>query len=260
MPDPLPKFDAQSVRDSWDAAADAYADAQDTGLDYYRLDFFGPYQVDLCGDVAGLDALDIGCGTGYLARELARRGASVTGVDISPRMIEHARRAEEADPRGIRYVVDDAANVGDLFEAESFDLATSCLSLQDMPRIPEVLEAVRGTLRPGGRMVASVAHPFTDTPFRAWEKDDSGRKRWLCIDRYFERGPVSYEWDRWSYPFATTAYHATLTDWFGWVLDAGFTVEGLHEPSPDQRALELHPDLEDAARVPYYLMLELRCR
>lgn len=259
MSDQSRRFDVESVRESWDAAADAYADGQATGRDHYRYAFFGPYQVELCGDVTGLDVLDIGCGAGYFARELARRGATVTGIDISRRMVEYARNAEEAEPLGIRYVVDDAADLGNHFDSACFDLATSCLSLQDMPGIPRVLEAVRETLRPDGRMVASVAHPCTDAPFRRWAKDDSGRKLWLCVDRYFERGPVTYEWKDWAYPFTTSAYHATLEDWFRWVSESGFRVEALHEPRPSEEALAAHPDLEDAARVPYYLMLELRC-
>ena len=258
MPDHLEGFDAGSVLAAWDQAADAYAEAQSTGLDYYRLDFFGPAQLALCGEVAGTDVLDLGCGNGYFSRELARRGAHVTGIDISPRMIEHAKRMEEAEALGIAYVADDAANLSAHFDAGSFDLATACLSLQDMPQIPDVLRAVWRVLRPGGRMVASVAHPCTDMPFREWAKEPSGRKRWLCVDRYFERGPVRYEWSRWAYPFSTTAYHATLADWFRWVVEAGFVLEGLHEPSPSAEALERHPDLEDASRVPYYLMLDLR--
>jgi len=257
LSDHLGGFDPESVRAAWDAAADAYADAQSSGLDYYRLDFFGPFQAALCGEVAGLDVLDVGCGTGYFARELARRGASVTGIDIAPRMIDHARDAEKTEPLGITYVVDDATNLNAHFGPESFDLATACLSLQDMPRIPDVLRAAWTVLRSGGRMVASVAHPCTDTPFREWARDASGRKRWLCVDRYFERGPARYEWSRWSYSFATSAYHATLADWFGWILATGFSVEGVHEPSPTVEALARHPDLEDAARVPYYLMFDL---
>ena len=258
MSDHLERFDAGAVRAAWDEAADAYAEAQSTGLDHYRLDFFGPAQLALCGEVTGADVLDLGCGTGYFARELAQRGARVTGIDISPRMIDHAKRVEEIEALGIAYVVDDAANLGRHFEPSSFDLATACLSLQDMPMIPDVLRAVWTVLRPGGRMVASVAHPCTDMPFREWAKDPSGRKRWLCVDRYFERGPVRYEWNRWAYPFSTTAYHATLADWFGWVVEAGFVLEGLSEPSPSEEALERHPDLEDASRVPYYMMLDMR--
>ena len=44
------------------------------------------------GDVSGLAVLDAGCGTGYLCNKLAQKGARVTGVDFSPRMIEVAKR------------------------------------------------------------------------------------------------------------------------------------------------------------------------
>ena len=40
----------------------------------------------------GLDALDVGCGTGFITFELATRGHRVTGVDFAPRMIIEARR------------------------------------------------------------------------------------------------------------------------------------------------------------------------
>ena len=51
MPERSERFDAGSVRDQWDTAADAYAEGQATGRDYYRLEFFGPAQVALIGDI-----------------------------------------------------------------------------------------------------------------------------------------------------------------------------------------------------------------
>src|SRR5437667_10148856 len=104
MPERAEKFDAGSVRDDWDIAADAYAEGQATGRDYYRLEFFGPAQVALCGEVHGVRLLDVGCGTGYFAREMACRGAIVTAVDLSPRMLAHARNSESTAPLGIRYL------------------------------------------------------------------------------------------------------------------------------------------------------------
>ena len=178
------------MRELWDTAAGAYAEGQASGRDYYRLEFFGPAHIALCGDVQGLRILDVGCGTGYFAREMARRGARVTGVDISPRMLEHAVHAGSQDPLGIRYLVHDAANLLDRFAPGSFDMAASCLALQDMPEIPDVLQALHAVLVPGGRLVASIAHPCTDTPFREWAREASGRQKWLCIDRYFERGSL----------------------------------------------------------------------
>lgn len=258
MPRPAPRFDADSVREAWDRASDAWAQGQASGRDFYRYEFFGPAHVALCGEVRGLRVLDVGCGSGYLSRELARRGASVVGVDISPRMIAHAMRLEADASEGIEYRVLDASALPADFDAGSFDMATSCLALQDMPDVPRVLGGVRTLLRPGGRFVASITHPCTDTQLRRWELDADGAKRWLCIDRYFDRGPLQYEWSGWGDEFTTEAIHAPLEDWVRWILESGFRLGGLQEPCPTEQAVRSRPELEDAARVPYYLLFDLQ--
>ena len=121
MPDAPLRFDPDSVRAAWDQAADAYTAGQASGRDYYRYEFFGPAQVAMCGDVRGLRLLDVGCGSGYIAREMTRRGARVTAIDIAPRMIAHARRLESESPLGIEYQVVDAAELGTSFSTESLD-------------------------------------------------------------------------------------------------------------------------------------------
>jgi SAM-dependent methyltransferase len=257
MPEYIPPFDADSARAAWDLAADVYVANQDSGGDVYRQEFFGPQQVAVCGDVSGRRLLDVGCGSGYFAREMARGGARVTGIDISGRMIEHARRHEADEPLGIDYVVGDAGALGATFAPGSFDVVTSCMAIQDMPDIPGVLRGVREVLRPGGRFIPSITHPCSDTPFREWERDAEGGKRWLCIDRYFERGKLEYRWPAPGEEFTTPAVHATLEDWFGWILGAGFELRALLEPRPTDEAIRVHPRLRDAARIPYYLILDL---
>lgn len=257
MSDRPPAFDPDRVRQDWDRAAAPYAAGQASGLDHYRYDFFGPAQLAICGDVRGAKLLDVGCGSGYFAREMATRGARVTASDISPRMIELARQRESESPLGIEYQVADAADLADVLPAGSFDMATSCVALQDMPRVGRALAAVRHVLAPNGRFVASITHPCTDTPFRQWEREPSGRKRWLCIDQYFDRKVLETTWLRWPEEFTTAAFHAPLEDWFAWILEAGFRVAGFHEPRPTEDALRRHPDLEDATRVPYYVVFDL---
>src|SRR6266478_1785849 len=120
MPKRAASFDVDSVRASWDNAADVYTEGQASGRDYYRYEFFGPAQLALCGDVREMRVLDVGCGNGYFTREVARRGARVTGIDISPRMIEHAKRHESTAPLGVEYHVLDAAALPAGFVPQSF--------------------------------------------------------------------------------------------------------------------------------------------
>jgi hypothetical protein len=136
-------------------------------------------------------------------------------------------------------------------------MATSCVALQDMPDVPAVLRGVHAVLRPGARFVASITHPCTDTPVREWQRDESGRKRCLCTDRYFERGTIDYTWLRWSYRFTTTALHVPLEDWFDWIFAAGFQLRAFREPRPTDEALRARPELEDATKVPYYVIFDL---
>src|SRR5206468_9114640 len=69
---------------------------------------------------AGQRALDLGTGTGSLARGLARRGCVVTGVDRSAALMEEARRLDAAEGISIRYVTGVAEDTG--FPAQNFDV------------------------------------------------------------------------------------------------------------------------------------------
>src|SRR4029453_2132073 len=116
----------------YDRYADEYAAYVATReQDGPEHDQFGilPHMLGLLGDVAGQDVLDAGCGEGFLARILAGRGARVTGVDLSPRLIDAARRK---DPDGqIAYRVADLSRpLPELYG--QFDLVGSYLALNDV--------------------------------------------------------------------------------------------------------------------------------
>lgn len=91
----------------------------------------------------------MGCDEGYFAREMAHRGARVIGIDISPRMVENAQQQEAMTPLGIEYRIADTAALDTLIGKGSFDAATSCVALQDMPEVAQVLRAVhaRGSVQ-----------------------------------------------------------------------------------------------------------------
>jgi SAM-dependent methyltransferase len=150
--------------------------------------------------------------------------------------------------------------VAERFAAGSFDRVTGCMSFMDMPRPDRVLSATRALLRPGGRVVFSVPQPVTDTPVREWVRGDDGGKRALAIDGYFAAPASMMAWDmaRIPRPFHTVQYRHTLEGWSRLVEDAGLYIARLREPCPDAAAIAKYPALAPAARVPYFLIFDLR--
>lgn len=151
---------------------------QDTINDYWteRAPSYDAYQQrperrDLDVDVWGrawsgalppapLDVLDVGTGSGHVARLLSSLGHRVTGIDLSPGMLEIATRHAATDPTPPRFLVGDA--VAPDLPAGSFDAVVGRYVMWTL-REPEV--AVRswlGLLRPGGVVVMADSTWFTD--------------------------------------------------------------------------------------------------
>jgi ubiquinone/menaquinone biosynthesis C-methylase UbiE len=109
----------------------------------------------------GCRVLDVGCGVGRWSRLLAARGALVTGVDLSPTMIEEAqRRAAEAGVAGrCTFHVQD---LSDLDIQGQFDRVLAVTVLQhilDPVGLHAAIAAMSRRLAPGGRMVVLEAAP-----------------------------------------------------------------------------------------------------
>jgi SAM-dependent methyltransferase len=101
-----------------------------------------------CGSV---DALDAGCGTGFLCFELAARGHRVTGVDFAPAMLAEARRKAAERAVSVRFEEADAEQLP--FPGASFDLAISRHVLWTLPHPEPAIDEWIRVLRPGGRLV-----------------------------------------------------------------------------------------------------------
>jgi ubiquinone/menaquinone biosynthesis C-methylase UbiE len=115
----------------------------------------------------GLDAVDLGCGTGFLSFELAARGHRVTGVDFAPAMLAEARRKAMERGVALRFEEGDAEQLR--FAPGSFDLAISRHLLWTLPNPEAAIDEWIRILRPGGRLVvvdgqfdASAAPPATE--------------------------------------------------------------------------------------------------
>lgn len=107
--------------------------------------------LDLIGPVAGMHILDVGCGDGVLAAELARRGAVVTGIDSSSRMIAAARRRAREHGVDVTFYVATAQELP--FAPDAFDTVVAVTALCFVADAAPVLGEMTRVLRPGGRVV-----------------------------------------------------------------------------------------------------------
>ncbi len=220
---------AESVsanRHWWDAAAPAYL--AEHGADLGDVDFLWcpeglrESEAHLLGDVAGRRVLEVGCGSAPCARWLRRAGADVVALDLSAGMLARAAELNRATDVDVPLV---QADVGALpLAPASVDLA--CSAFGGLPFVADVegaLGEVARVLRPGGRFVASVNHPFR------WPLPDSPDPQDLrVVSSYFDRTPYVETDDEGGTVYVE--HHRTVGDWVRAVVGAGLVLEDLVEP------------------------------
>lgn len=250
----------------WNENADAWTELARAGYDVYRDHLNTPAFLAMLPNVSGLRGLDIGCGEGHNTRLLAQRGAQMTGIDIAPRFVTHARDAEVREPLGISYEV--ASGIELPFGDATFDFATAFMSLMDMAEADRAIREAFRVVKPSGFLQFSISHPCTDTSHRRNLRDANGRTYALELGGYFHGtdGDVT-EWlfgaapsdlKRRFKPFRTPRFHRPLGDWLNAIMSAGFVIERVEEPQADDETVRRCYDMQDTQIMPYFL--HIRCR
>jgi SAM-dependent methyltransferase len=244
MPLEIPESE---VAAQWDRNADVWADQVRNRWDIFREHWNNPAFLEFAGDLSGKTVLDAGCGEGHNTRIFARRGARMTGVDLSAKMVEFAREEELREPLGIRYELASFGNMPTL-AAESFDAVISTMALMDGPDFPSAMREIARLLRPGGTLAYSILHPCFATKGMGWISDASGRAIKFTVADYFN----DEAWiERWKFAYApnasqveefnTTRFDRTLADYINPTVAAGLRLEEIREPRAPQAACALNP-------------------
>ncbi len=213
-------------RRDWDRTADEYQAEhgeflRDVGF-VWSPEGLDEAEVGLLGEVRGRRVLEVGCGAAQCARWLASQDASVVGLDLSFRQLQHSRRIDEATGIAVPTVCATATAVP--LADDSFDLACSAFgALPFVSDIDVVMREVARVLRPRGRWVFATTHPLR------WVFPDDPTPAGMSVVRsYFDRTPYVEEDDA-GYP-AYVEHHHTIGDWVRAVVDAGFAVVDVVEP------------------------------
>jgi len=259
-------MDCHKVGEMWNANAEAWTQLARAGYDTSRDFVNTPAFLGMLPEVRNLCGVDIGCGEGHNTRLLAQHGARMTAFDVAETFLHHARATETETPLGIEYQLASAHAMP--FADASFDFATSFMCLMDMPEPERAIREAFRVLKPGGFFQFSITHPCFQTPLWRWVYDDQGQRLGVVCGQYFDH--VDGRIDEWifgaapeelkrKYPkFRIPRFDRTLSEWVNTLLDTGFAIERMAEPTVDDAILRQHPNLADHRTVGYFLIL--RCR
>lgn len=244
----------------WENISDWWDKKQGDVGDLWHRNLILPALISVIGNCRDKDVLDLGCGNGYISRMLARKGARVTAIDSSPRMIRNAKSHDPDDSLKIAHLLSDATRLK--FGDETYDLVFANMSLMDMKNCEDAIPEVARVLRYNGRFVASIPHPCFDT---------GSNSRWIAEKELYQKAKVYRKVRAYRNPFSekvpwwvsvnetkyTWFFHRPL-NWYAKMLwSSGLAITALEEPAPTQAFFREERKKEGDLDAPGFLELPL---
>ena len=215
----------------WDGRSADYQAANARQLDRWDRLGWGCWdrpedEINALGDVAGLQALEYGCGACQFGIKVAMRGAHVTGLDFSMAQLRHGHT--KMDETGVRFPIVQADGERIPFRDASFDLAFCDHGVMGFADPYRTVPEVARVLRPGGLFVFNGATPWI---WVAWGEEDLPPTREMRLD-YFGLQRADNDDPDWK----TTEFQLTYGDWIRLFLANGLAVKDLIELRPPANA------------------------
>jgi SAM-dependent methyltransferase len=234
------------MQSDWERCAQAWIASVGERGDWSREHVVDPVMLSRIAGRGFVNALDVGCGEGRFCRIMRAAGILPVGLDPTPPLLEEARRR---DPLG-DYRLGHAEKLE--FEAESFDLVVSYLTLIDIGDFRRAIGEMGRVLRPGGTLLIANLTSFTSAcAAQGWIRDDKGRPLHYPLDRYLEEFPYTAEWSG----MRVTNWHRPLGAYIAAFLELGLQLAFFAEPEP---ASAEKSDQETYRRAPWFVVMEWR--
>jgi len=242
---------------SWDKVAGWY-DKHVSEVSDYHKEVIIPQVMSMLDPKSGEKMLDVGCGQGILCRKLAEKGAVVTGIDASKKLISLARN-KSGSGRNISYKIADATRM-ECVESDSFNAAVSILAIQNMDPLDAVAKETARVVKKHGRLVWVLNHPCFRIPRQSgWGHDEKRKIQYRRIDRYISPLKIPIQMHPGMAPDVYTwTFHRSLTEYFRELFNNGFVVNKLEEWVSHRKSLPgKTAKMEDRAReeIPMFLAI-----
>lgn len=242
--------------------------------DEYQKELILPNLLRLVSPKKGDVILDLGCGPGLFAHEFSKKGARMTGVDISPELVTAAKKNSPAS----QFFAASADNLSFL-KGEGFNKIVLILAIQNINNVHQVFKECRRLLTSDGKLYLVMNHPAFRIPQQSnWDYDPSTRtssepqsnssgqagKMYRRVDKYMSEEKIKILMNpsakfRQTTEQYTISFHRPLQFYFKLLNNNGFGVTRLEEwisnkkSEPGPRA-----EAENIARkeIPLFLFLE----
>lgn len=211
--------------DAYEKMAERYAAMVDTKD--YNAYYERPATLSLLPDVSGKNILDAGCGSGSYSSWLIEHGANVVAVDISPRMLEFAKK--RLGNKAEIYLANLEKPL-DFLPDESFDMVLSPLVFDYIEDWSGLFAECNRLLKPSGLLIYSVGHPFNEHLLHEGSE-------------YYKVEFVKRPWTSLGIEVEVPYFRRSLESMIDPLIEAGFLIEKILEPGPTQMLKEKSPEL-----------------
>lgn len=208
--------------------------------DFARQHLLNPALFPLLGDVKGKTILDAGCGHGYLARMLARKGAIVTGVEPADSLYTYAIQKEQTEKLGITYIQADLSALN-TFQG-IFDCVVANMVFMDIPDYQAAIHNCIVSLKNNGTFIFSILHPCFEESGSAWTK-----KGYVEVSEYFQERAIKQK--------VSYFFHRPLSAYMNFVIQQGCNIRSIIEPQLDAEEARRYGNDRDV-HVPSFLVIE----
>lgn len=207
--------------------------------------------MSLLPDVSNLNILDIGCGYGNMCKILSDRGAaSVTGIDISHKMINLATK-ESLHYKNIKYINDDIYQFQG--RENSYDLILSSLCLHYLPETTIFLKKISSLIKNKGEFIFSQEHPICTSyaGMDGWIKSSEGSNIHWPIDNYAVETLRENLW----LGNNITKYHRRFSTIMNGLIENKFNISRILEPCFESSS-KMSDFYNDENRRPRFLIVK----
>ncbi len=236
------------IRKSWDKIAAQYRRRYEISTDtvHYGPLCPGEDKLALLGDISGKTVIDLGCGCGQNAIALAKMGARVTAVDLSPEQIRQGEDLAAEEGISVDFKTADITDLSFLPNLR-FDLAVSACAIAFVENIESVFKEVFRVLKPGGVFVLSDMNPIQ----YIIDEIEGG----VEFNNIYPFDPILIKWT-WEFQNIDRAprfqhYVRSISHYVNTLVAAGFGVSKILEPRPTMETPHIGFSKEILEEYPY---------